>query len=101
MVMATSFAKKLYIVYCGFSDPNEEGMHKEGSFEFILNAGSADEVETVCRKRLASLHKDETVFTEGTKIFIYDVLEINELPTEGVIVNYASHTCEYSAITAM
>lgn len=89
---------KTYLVYCSSDDPScEDPCHC--SFEYLVQAGSADEAEAKCKERLASLPTDGEPFEKGTRIWVDYIIEIGAVPPEGAILRWVRYRGEMSSIS--
>jgi hypothetical protein len=99
----TSTGQKLYLVYCEAFHPEEdEPSPQHRHFELLLKAASPAEAEEKCRARFAALPKEgELAFRDGTQFFADDVVEISDVPDDGVMLRYVRYRGELSAVGAI
>jgi hypothetical protein len=88
---------KTYLVYCQFDNPSDEkGFHRH--FEYLVQAESADEAETKCKEKFASLPSDGEFFEVGTKVYVDFLVEIASVPPEGALLRWARYRGEGNSI---
>jgi hypothetical protein len=95
----TSTAQKLYLVYCQVFRPEEdEPSPQHRHFEFLLKAVSPDDAEAKCKARFTALPKEGALaFSKGTRLFVDHVIEITDVPDDGVMFHYVRYGGELSA----
>ena len=90
---------KTYIVYCSFDNPSDDSRHRH--FEYLIKAQSADEAEAKCKVIFAKLPTDgEKLFEPGTKVFVDYIVEVSDVPAEGVVLRYVSYRGELSSASS-
>ena len=88
---------KTYLVYCKFDNPSDtEAFHQH--FEYLVQAGSADEAEAKCKERFATLPMDGEFFEAGAKIYVDYLIEIGAVPPEGAVLRWVRYRGEGSSI---
>lgn len=70
---------------------NDESERRHGSFSMMVSAQTTDDALENFRKRLIEFKKSSTFFEGRCKIFITQLLEFNQIPTqEAVLFNFKS-----------
>jgi hypothetical protein len=94
---------KLWLVYCSFHRAGSDTDMTWGTFECIVHASSADEVEMWCLCELISLATKSPgkAFDVGDEIYIEHIVPLESIPADGAILNYLNYRGERMAIGTM
>jgi hypothetical protein len=77
---------KLYIVCCTFSVETEKSI---GFFQYLVRAGSCEEVMQICAKEFKNFLEKGDAFYRGTDIYVNDIVEVVDL-NKSTLINLIS-----------
>ncbi|MBU1277196.1 MAG: hypothetical protein KJ720_17620 [Proteobacteria bacterium] len=93
---------KLFMVYCyAEMKPSEEGEDRSCYFSYLLKADSVEEVADICAEEFLKFPLDGEPFQTGDKIAIEEIVEIEEIPPRGVLLDCKVLQGDYSFVGGM
>lgn len=102
MASANQEPGKLFMVYCyAEMKPDEDGEDRSCYFSYMLRANSVEEVGDVCAAEFAKLPLDGEPFAAGDAIAIEEIVEIEEIPAQGVMLDCKVMQGDYSFVGGM
>ncbi|MCF8042683.1 MAG: hypothetical protein K9K65_08035 [Desulfarculaceae bacterium] len=102
MASASQESGKLFMVYC-YADmqPSEEGEDRSCYFSYLLRAGSVEEVGDICAAEFAKFPLDGEPFQKGDALAIEEIVEIEDIPAQGVMLDCKVMQGDYSFVGGM